>query len=521
MNSMKRLAVRYRIAAASLAGLSLGLGVLAFHQEGQSGFNRLAERDRQECSGSHCTVIATWIKPASGSDHLTLTGTLSMDTHLVAAGMRNAAGNPPPFEGGDRVDVPVEATGEFGGYGATLFDSPPITFLPGGVLHVETQGVAGCEITTLLTGPEPEKARCKPLPSLPDAAGTWVDAVRVFGPNAVGGYTVPATAVSCAPTSAGNLVTCTSQSGFTGRVMVELRRTVDNVRWNGVGVVAVSPPGPQFVGNNPFPAMMVSTAFVDFAQALPDLVVEEDVVISPASPVVGNMTTFTARVRNVGSRVAGPSETQLRIDIGSDGSWEVGPTRVPTGSLNPAASEVETWTWTALQGTHRAEICADARNAVQEINEDNCVVRVFRVFAPPSVSLALPPSVLVGASAQAIGSVTDPDRDLQTRTWIIAKPGCVLDLPPAPVPPCAERVEGPAPDPGTFTEATSLPTDAVGRVCVRLTATDARELTGTGSGCSEITQQATPTPPPSPGGTPRGVAPPLFREIPPGGASRR
>lgn len=498
-------------------GVPLGFAALVFAYH-QSGITTLATRDRRECSGAHCMFIATWIKLMPGNKYHTLAGTLSMDTLLVGAGARNSQGATPPFLGGDSFSIPIDASGEFTGYAASLYDSPPITFLPNGKVHVETGGIGGCEIEKKLL--DPTEITCKPLAEIPDVEGEWSDAVRVLLPTSSGAYTIPTQAVSCTPTSAGTSLSCTSTTGFTGRVMVELRRTVDNFLWNGVGVVARNPPAAyqkkgKFVGKDPFPGTMISSAFVDFSPDALNLTVESP-QIAPTAPLAGDTVTFTAAVRNIGAQPAGASETRLRLDLGSDGTWDLTLPLMPTGSLAQGAHETETWlnAWVASPGTHRYEICADARNAVPEASEaDNCALRVLHAASPPAVSVALPPSVLPGDPYRASGTATDGDHDMTTRVWHRAAADCPMDPPPAPVPACATTLveSGPVPNASAFTEELLATAAGTGTECVRLTVTDAREFVGAGQACTAVGQVLEPSP------TPRGVLPPpAFREVPPG-----
>jgi hypothetical protein len=60
-----------------------------------------------------------------------------------------------------------------------------------------------------------------------------------------------------------------------------------------------------------------------------------------------------------------------------------------TGDLGPGASETETWTWSATEGNHDYQICADSGAAIAESNEgNNCTALIpFTVDpAPPPPS---------------------------------------------------------------------------------------------------------------------------------------
>jgi uncharacterized repeat protein (TIGR01451 family) len=126
----------------------------------------------------------------------------------------------------------------------------------------------------------------------------------------------------------------------------------------------------------------------------PDLTVA-NLATSPSSPQAGQQTTFSATVRNSGTASAGASQTRLRLDLNNDGSWNVSFANQPTNALPANATQSVTWSWTAVAGTHRYEICADTANQVTESDEsNNCVSQTFTVAAAPQA----PTLSLVGTS---------------------------------------------------------------------------------------------------------------------------
>jgi subtilase family serine protease len=124
------------------------------------------------------------------------------------------------------------------------------------------------------------------------------------------------------------------------------------------------------------------TAVVPFnVQGRPDLVVQNESLSSP-SPIDGDVVTFAADVVNAGSAAAGAtSQTRLLID-----GAPVSPDQA-TGDLAPAASEAETWSWTAVVGDHTYQVCADVNGEVAEADEsNNCNAAVpFNVRAQPDL----------------------------------------------------------------------------------------------------------------------------------------
>ncbi len=101
---------------------------------------------------------------------------------------------------------------------------------------------------------------------------------------------------------------------------------------------------------------------------LPDLVIQDE-TFSPATPTAGETVTFTADVLNQGAASAGgSSSTRLHID------GDPVPPDAATGDLEPGASESATWSWTASEGDHTYQICADddgAGGVIEESDEAN------------------------------------------------------------------------------------------------------------------------------------------------------
>lgn len=107
-------------------------------------------------------------------------------------------------------------------------------------------------------------------------------------------------------------------------------------------------------------------------------------------PKAGDKITFYGEIWNKGSIGAPVSTTQFRLDTQNDGSWDFTPAPISTPALNANVMKLESWfdVWTAVSGTHRFEICADATNAATESNEaNNCTAMTFTVFASDGAQL--------------------------------------------------------------------------------------------------------------------------------------
>ncbi len=114
----------------------------------------------------------------------------------------------------------------------------------------------------------------------------------------------------------------------------------------------------------------------------PDLMLDS-ITRTPADASLpkGTKVSFTGIVANHGSNLAATSNTRLLIDgvpVSSDQT---------TGALAVGVSETETWTnvWTATEGAHKFQICADSGSVVLEsVENNNCTTSAsFTVSASP------------------------------------------------------------------------------------------------------------------------------------------
>jgi len=117
-----------------------------------------------------------------------------------------------------------------------------------------------------------------------------------------------------------------------------------------------------------------------------DLTVES-ITLSKPIPAVGDSINLSASVKNLGTgNLAANSTTTLRLDFKNNGTWDVGPLDVSTGSLVAGALETATWPNITISqgGTHKVEVCADSPNGIYEPNEtNNCVSQTFKTVTPP------------------------------------------------------------------------------------------------------------------------------------------
>jgi len=104
----------------------------------------------------------------------------------------------------------------------------------------------------------------------------------------------------------------------------------------------------------------------------PDLIIKSPTA-SPGEPIEGDFVSFSGVVKNQGEVFADESTTQLRMDLGGDGTWDVTLYKIVARGLPRGGSFAASWpsTWKAQVGTHIFEICSDTANQVAESDENN------------------------------------------------------------------------------------------------------------------------------------------------------
>lgn len=330
------------------------------------------ERSR-ECSGSRCLIMDGWLsldgwKPGLEPGYY-LHASLNFETALRPPAEKLLA----DCEIGDTVSVPITSGGEIIGVGGAYWDSPPIFFLPNGLVRAITDGIStSCTDVTGsgsgLSCPADWTAR-----DMEPVESTWTDSWTTSG--------VVSGSVNCSSDAAGKIGTCAVAAGTTGNnIRVTLERVVPQFEWKQ----------PQSWGGAPMePAKLVSTVpLTCHGSKAPNLQIE---ALTIKRTPVPQHTDYSAidvdhTVTNNGNAVAPASVTSLRFDNGADGTWEIGPFTTPTATLPAAGSVPLAWpnVWQAYAGPHRVEVCADATNVVDESNEmDNCRILSFTVQNPP------------------------------------------------------------------------------------------------------------------------------------------
>ncbi|MBI1998740.1 MAG: hypothetical protein HYS73_00175 [Parcubacteria group bacterium] len=108
--------------------------------------------------------------------------------------------------------------------------------------------------------------------------------------------------------------------------------------------------------------------------------------VSPSSPAIGARVTFSADVKNTGSRVATSPKFKLIVDgVVSANNSTITPSEENSydKDLDPGEEDFIAWTgnWIPKSaGSHTYQICADSNDAIAEVNEeDNCKEGTFIV----------------------------------------------------------------------------------------------------------------------------------------------
>ncbi|MBI4135258.1 hypothetical protein HY477_00795 [Candidatus Uhrbacteria bacterium] len=132
----------------------------------------------------------------------------------------------------------------------------------------------------------------------------------------------------------------------------------------------------------------------------------------PDTPTEGASFTLRVRVQNLGAAEAGPSLSNLRLDLGNDGTIdETLPTRSIPAIAAGATSEAVEWSWSAWPsgGPHRLVMCADSEESVTESDEGNNCSTAVIVANPAPVAgrliFALHPASPSGASVPGFNEV--------------------------------------------------------------------------------------------------------------------
>lgn len=213
----------------------------------------------QDCSGSHCTIVANYeVSRREGYDLLHTA--MSMNTQVVPFGIVDSEGGQSPFVPGASFTVPIEADGEIVGHAISFYDSPPIFFNADGVVRAVTEGLSSCRARARQERSAARQSGFCTQGSLAgsdDILGAWRDSWQVFRDDGSGSYAVPAPDVSCTSATHGTQATCVSTSASVGMVRLQFTRTVTDMKLGNE-----LPHGQGFVS-----APMTSSIFVEFKRA--------------------------------------------------------------------------------------------------------------------------------------------------------------------------------------------------------------------------------------------------------------
>ncbi|MDP3725463.1 MAG: DUF5667 domain-containing protein, partial [Nanoarchaeota archaeon] len=113
----------------------------------------------------------------------------------------------------------------------------------------------------------------------------------------------------------------------------------------------------------------------------PDLVVEKAEIL-PFEPKEGDWISARASILNNGGTVQKIFRNRLRVDADINGIYDMIPSEYPLNLVRTSSSAAIAWerVWQAVEGVHRAEICADSGKHIAESNEgNNCTLLAFPV----------------------------------------------------------------------------------------------------------------------------------------------
>lgn len=268
--------------------------------------NATASRDSKNCSGSHCTLTATYTDWHS-LGNLTpgwagLNVAMSIDTALLPYNIVNDTLNP-----GKNIKINIKSGGEIVGHAVSFFDSPPIHFQSGGVVQAETDGLTICTSRLVVSGVPLSCGGSAKTSGIADIVGKWQDSYRIFNEN---GQEI--NSLSCSSNAAGTLATCTGNA--TGKVKIQLTRSVTDMRWQ------TNNRRLPLSGNRIFPAEMISSVYIDMSNApTPSPSISPIPTPTPQPPLVcpDGVSHFASRLMNYTQPYTGePPLTHITVPGG-------------------------------------------------------------------------------------------------------------------------------------------------------------------------------------------------------------
>jgi uncharacterized repeat protein (TIGR01451 family) len=108
-----------------------------------------------------------------------------------------------------------------------------------------------------------------------------------------------------------------------------------------------------------------------------DLIVQS-ITWLPSVPSRGDTVTFSVTIKNQGNAATSATNADFFIDNASRGAQDI-------PALDPSATTMITYTWTALFGQHTIKAAADVVNNVKESNESNNELTVTYTTAAPDL----------------------------------------------------------------------------------------------------------------------------------------
>jgi hypothetical protein len=169
----------------------------------------------------------------------------------------------------------------------------------------------------------------------------------------------------------------------------------------------------------------------------PDLIISEKPSLNSGTLVTGNIATFKGTIKNDGTADAvGIFNNRFRIDYDNNGDWNKTLSYAQVNGLTTGSSqEVVSGNWTAIEGTHKIQLCADKPNGVitesDETNNCGGDTEEWIFIVGPSGNITVNGSLdgipwggdvsyqLLGPTTEPGSSVSDTHYDLIPGIWIL------------------------------------------------------------------------------------------------------
>ena len=245
--------------ATLIFGLVLAGSSLAGHKDYLGYIQQQAQGDRSDCSGSHCSVIATYFfdtpNERQKNDTTGIHVTMSMDTLLDPFNITGLT-EPAPHDAPATFEIPIDASGEIVGHAVAFYDSPPIFFEANGQVRAVTDGLRTCRSKKRDAGSN-NPIFCQDggfgNPGVGDIIGNWTDTWQVKDSN---GAVV--SDVGCQTSTSGAVADCTATASASGSYVLELSRQVSDMRVAGEHA--------SLSADRIFPVTMVDRVTLDFGE---------------------------------------------------------------------------------------------------------------------------------------------------------------------------------------------------------------------------------------------------------------